>query len=192
MTGRKKKPGIDIDQEYEVVPIDSIQEHPQNPKQGVVEIIDESIDQNGWYGVCTVQRSTGNILVGNHRHRVAKERGAKEIPVIWKDVDDETAIRILLVDNKSADAGTYDEELLDELLEGLETLDGTGFGLAAVEAAEESNEAEERPPAGEEPVPDDAYTPQWAVMVVCTSEKHQESVYKELADAGHELRVVAV
>lgn len=184
-----------IDQEYEVVPIGSIQEHPDNPRRGVVEAIDESIEHNGWYGACVVQRSTKYILVGNHRHRTAKARGATRIPVIWKDVDDETAMRIMLADNKTADLGTYDEETLDRVLSGLETLDGTAYGLAAVIAAEESGEGEE----GAEEVPDDVYSPTFGVIVVCEDEERQRAVFEaltELSGSGEfqdvELRVVAV
>lgn len=184
-----------LDQEYEVVPVGKLKEHPQNPRIGDVAVIDESIGANGWYGAIVAQKSTGFILAGNHRYRVAKSRGAKEVPVIWRDVDDETAVRILLVDNKAADAGTYDEELLGELLSGLETLDGTGFDLSGLEDAEESREGErglEEGAPDPAAIPDDQYTPSYAVMVVCKDEAEQEKIYKKLEKLGLELRVVAV
>jgi ParB-like chromosome segregation protein Spo0J len=186
---------VKLDQEYEVVAVGKLKEHPQNPRRGDVAVIDESIEVNGWYGAVIAQKSTGFILAGNHRFRVAKSRGAKEVPVIWRDVDDDAAVRILLADNRTADAGTYDEELLGELLSGLETLDGTGFDLGAVEAAEESREGENG--AGEVPddgadIPDDKYVPSYAVMVVCKDEAEQEKIYKKLDKLGLELRVVAV
>lgn len=184
-----KRKALLIDQEYEVVDVKRIQEHPQNPRLGVVEAIEDSIDQNGWYGAVVVQKSTGYILAGNHRFRAAITQGAKEIPVIYRDVDDETAIRILLADNKTAELGGYDEDLLSELLSGLETLDGTGWGLTSVEESEESPEAGD---GSEEVVPDDKYTPSFGVIVVCVDERHQELVYKELQEAGHQVRVVAV
>lgn len=188
-----KPPGVDIDQEYELVEVDRLKEHPQNPRRGVEDAIDESIEVNGWYGAVIAQKSTGYILAGNHRYRVAVRRGAESVPTIWRDVGDATALRILLADNRTADLGDYDEDLLTELLESLETLDGTGYGLSAVVDAEEANEAEGAP--GEVPpdeVPDDVYTPQFGVMVVCDDEAHQEKVYEALDAQGYELRVVAV
>lgn len=188
-----KPPGVEFDQEYELVEVDRLKEHPQNPRRGVEDAIDESIEVNGWYGAVTAQKSTGYILAGNHRYRVAVRRGAEMVPTIWRDVDDETALRILLADNRTADLGEYDEELLTELLEGLETLDGTGYGLAAVEAAEEAEKAERGPgevPADE--VPDDKYEPQYGVMVVCLDEADQERIYEKLSLEGYKLRVVAV
>jgi ParB-like chromosome segregation protein Spo0J len=178
-----------FDQEYDVVEVGKLEEHPQNPRVGNVDVIDESMEVNGWYGAVVAQKSTGFILAGNHRFRVAKERGAKTIPVIYRDVDDETAIRILLVDNKSADAGGYDEALLAELLEGLETLDGTGYGLGALEDGESPGEGEE---GLEEGVPEDRYEPSYGVMVVCTDEDHQREVFDSLSEEDYELRVVAV
>jgi len=185
---------MQVDQEYEVVRLggdeDALREHPQNPRRGDVEAIDESIRVSGWYGAIVAQRSTGYILAGNHRFRAAVARGATEIPVIWRDVGDEAAVRILLADNKTADLGGYDEETLTALLDGLETLEGTGYGRDAVQEAEEEDAAEE---TDEEPeVPDDKYTPQWAVMVLCESESHQAEVYGRLAEEGFELKVVAV
>lgn len=197
---------MEIDQEYELVPVGQIQEHPQNPRRGDVGLIAESVDVNGWYGACTVQRSTGYILAGNHRYRVAVAKGAEVVPVIWRDVDDETAVRILLADNATADAGTYDEDVLQALMDGLEDLAGTGLAGRALRAAEEALEASE--PEGDAQgdgeaaeVPPDAYTPMYGVIVVCRDEPNQKEVYEWLAGhsaelggliEGAEIRVVAV
>jgi hypothetical protein len=86
-------------QEYELAPIESISPHPRNPNQGDVAAIRESIDVNGFYGACIVQKSTRFILAGEHRWRAEKEREQTHVPVLFVDVDDETALRILLADN---------------------------------------------------------------------------------------------
>lgn len=201
---------MEIDQEYELVEVggdvDILKEHPKNSKVGDVAAIDESIDENGWFGAIVAQRSTGYVLAGNHRYRAAVARGATQIPVIWKDVDDETAIKILLSDNKIAELGHHDQEKLDDLLAGLETLRGTGYGLAALEDAEEAADAaqdalDDAPEPEPEPaVPDDVYSPSFGIMVICCDEADQEHTYKRLGfflseDGGkatHQLRVVAV
>lgn len=204
-----------IDQEYELVPVggdhDILKEHPRNPNKGDEDGISESIDVNGWYGAVTAQRSTGYVLAGNHRFRQALKKGADVVPTIWRDVDDETAIRILLADNRIARKGVLDEELVTELLESLETLDGTGYGLSAAEdaiiaeeAPEEASEGNEALP-GADDVPDDVYTPTYGVMLVCGSEEQQAALYEAIqgiqqgADAkgdhtwgGVQMRVVAV
>lgn len=192
-----------IDQTYEVVRIDGehdpLKEHPQNPKKGDEELIDESIEENGWYGAVVAQKSTGYILAGNHRYRVAKEKGATEIPVIWKDVEDETALKILLVDNRSADAGTYDEAILEELLASLETLDGTGYGLASVQEKIEEPDSTPAPVPAQDVldpngIPDDVHVPQYGVMIICDDEERQRQVYEYVKKQFplHKIQVVAV
>lgn len=186
---KSEPPGIRINQRYEVVVVggqdwSAIKEHPDNPKVGDVDAIDESMDENGWYGAVTVQESTGFIVAGNHRWRTAIARGAEEVPVIWLDCDDETALKILLGDNKLADLGVYDEEKLDAALAQLPTLRGTGFGLAAVQAEEEAADAaadEESEPEDEAPVPDDKYEPSFGVMLVVGTEEAQRTLYETLS-----------
>ena len=183
---------LKIKQTYELVRIDGdvdvLKEHPRNPRRGNVEAIEESVENNGWYGAIVAQKSTGYILAGNHRYRVAVAKGAKEVPVIWHDVDDETAVRILLADNRTADLGTYDEQTLGELLEGLETLDGTGYGLGHLQVqleadngAKGGNEgANDSGPADVDDIGDDRYTPQYAVIVTVEDEDAQRALYEFL------------
>jgi len=129
-------PGI-AKQEYELVPIGAIQPHPRNVNVGDVEAIVESIRANQFFGACLVQRSSGNILAGKHRWLAAKECGLEMIPVIWTDVDDATALRMVLVDNRSCRIGIDDPALLAELLQEIQadagTLLGTGFDEAALD-----------------------------------------------------------
>lgn len=65
------------------------------------------------------QRSTRQVLAGNHRLLAARELGMTEIPVVWVDVDDERALRILLADNRTSDLGYYDDGALAALLTDL-------------------------------------------------------------------------
>jgi ParB-like chromosome segregation protein Spo0J len=85
-----------VAQEYATVSVDELKPHPQNARQGDLGSICESIDANGFYGAIVAQQSMGYILAGNHRWRAAIARGLKFVPVLWLDVDDATALRILL------------------------------------------------------------------------------------------------
>lgn len=52
------------------------------------------------------------------------------MPVIWVDVDDETAVRVLLADNRTNDVASYDNAVLAEILAELAAgpgLEGTGY-----------------------------------------------------------------
>ena len=122
---------VSVPQEYEAeVPITAILKHPRNPRRGNLSRIEESIDENGFYGAIIVQRSTGYILVGNHRHEVLLEQNAPFVPVIWLDVDDETATRILLGDNRFQEIGSWDDDMLTNILKDVQAntgLRGTGY-----------------------------------------------------------------
>ena len=105
--------------------------HPHNARQGDVGAICQSLEAHGQYRPLVVQRSTGNVLAGNHTLRAAQALGWTEVDVTYLDVDDDQALRILLVDNRSNDLATYDNSVLTDLLESLVRsdfgLEGTGF-----------------------------------------------------------------
>lgn len=119
-----------IESVRQTVPIDSIAPHPENPRRGDVEAIKRSIRKNGMYVGCVVQRSTGLILVGNHRWQAAKELGLLEVDADFIDVDDETAKRILVADNRHNEIAGWDDSSLASLLQEIQStsgLEGTGF-----------------------------------------------------------------
>jgi hypothetical protein len=117
-----------ITQRYEpACPIEQLSEHPDNPRRGDEAAIDASMSVHGFYGAVLAQESTGHIIAGNHRTRVARRRGETTIPALFLDVDDDQARRLLLVDNRSNDLAGYDDAELARLLASLDDLDGTGF-----------------------------------------------------------------
>lgn len=120
-----------LNQEYLLESVDAVRPHPENINQGDVGAIFESIEDNGFFGACVVQRSTGYICIGNHRYKAALEHGATHVPVLYVDVDDDRALRMLLADNRLAELAYRDPKELVELLGGLVsttgTLSGTGY-----------------------------------------------------------------
>ena len=115
-----------------LVPIDSIKPYPGNARKGNLEAIAESLEANGQYRPVTVNRTTGEILTGNHTWQAAKNLGWDKIAATFIEVDEATARRIVLVDNRTSDLGSYDDRALTELLKAVadeeEGLFGTGFG----------------------------------------------------------------
>lgn len=118
--------------------VGNLRPHERNPRNGDVEAIMESMRVNGLYRPVYAQTSTGRILAGNHTYAAALELGATRLPVVWLDVDDEAALRVMAVDNRAADLGTYDDALLLDLLASLQNTDlellGTGYDDDAVTA----------------------------------------------------------
>ena len=97
---------------YELVKVERLVPHPENPRRGNVDAVVESIRTNGFYGALVVQRSTRHVLAGNHRLLAARQLGMDEDPVAWVDCDDERARRILVADNRSSDLAVWDDEAL--------------------------------------------------------------------------------
>jgi hypothetical protein len=114
-----------------MVPIDSVQPHPENYNDGDVDEIRASIRGIGMYGPIKVQSSTGHIVAGNHTWLVCKELGAQTIPVVALDIDDLTAKRVLVYDNGTARRAKPDHaallSLLDQISDGVGTLEGSGY-----------------------------------------------------------------
>jgi ParB-like chromosome segregation protein Spo0J len=125
-----------------VVPIGSVQPHPDNPRKGDVGRLVESLEVHGQYRPIVVQRASGFVIAGNHTLAAARRLGWASIAATFVDCDDATARKIMVADNRYADLGTYDRDALLDLLTGFDELDGVGWTqdeLAALVA---------RPPAG--------------------------------------------
>jgi len=114
-----------------MVPVGELEFHPRNANEGDFGVIYESVETSGFYGALVVQRSTRHVLAGNHRLAVARKHGIPELPVIWLDVDDEQALRILTVDNRSTRLGQDNSmkliDVLNELNQTATGLTGTGY-----------------------------------------------------------------
>ncbi len=100
-----------------------------NPRRGKVSAIAESLKTNGQYKPVIVQASTRKILAGNHVVKAALRLGWTTVQCAIVDVDDETAKRIVLADNRTSELGSFDETDLAAMLKSLDDLTGTGYDL---------------------------------------------------------------
>jgi ParB-like chromosome segregation protein Spo0J len=187
-----------INEAYEITPCEKLKVHPRNVNQGDLKAIENSIGANGFYGAVVAQKSTGYVLAGNHRFMAAKDANLREIPVIWVDVDDDRALRIMLADNRTTRLGKDDQSALAELLSDLATtdlaLEGTAYSgddLDDIIAGLEKEEGGETRDSDERQKEMD-YKSQYGVIVMCESESEQERVYTELNSAGYTVKVVSV
>lgn len=171
MSRRAAGPRI-LGQRYEAeADLSRLEDHPRNPRLGDGAAVAGSIAANGFYGAIIAQESTRRILAGHTRRRELAAAGATRGPVLWVDVDDATAERILVADNRTGELAAWDEEallgLLRDMSAGEAALAGTGFSeddLANLAARlrpglpEESGEVapDRRPGWG-----DEWYTPRW-------------------------------
>jgi hypothetical protein len=124
-------PNILVDR-VEAVPVADLTMFHKNPRIGNVDKIAESLKTNGQFKpiVVNVGTETGRpneILAGNHTWLGTKRNGDALILAAFVDVDEQTATRINLADNATADAGEYDDTILADLLATLPSAVGTGY-----------------------------------------------------------------
>ena len=143
----------------ERVGVDAVQPSQRNPRVGDLAVIKESLERNGQYRPIVVDRATGEVLAGNHTLMAARELGWSEVAAWFVEVDEETARRILLVDNRASDVASYNEgDLADLLMDVGADLSGTGYGLGDLSelldslAAESAVEDDDVPAAPADPV----------------------------------------
>lgn len=113
-----------------LVPADRLIPHPDNDNNGDVDELITSMRTNSVYRPVYAQRSTGRILAGHTVYAALMELGADQIPVIWVDVSDAAARRILAGDNQIARLARRDDGLTLALLRRIEEesgLVGTGY-----------------------------------------------------------------
>jgi len=125
-----------------------LKEYPKNARRGNVSVLVESLKVNGQYRPIVVQKTTNYVLAGNHLLRAAQVLGWDEIDAVVIDCDEQQALKIVLADNRTADLGEYNEQLLTELLSLLDDFDGTGYSeqdIQELENAINPEPAEERP-----------------------------------------------
>ena len=123
---------------YEKLPVDSLSTFDGNPRQGSVEQIAKSLEKHGQYRpiVVNLGSETGRgreVLAGNHTLLAARALGWSHVDACLVDVDDATAKSIVAADNKLADLGGYDDLALFTLLDSLDDLAGTGYGVSDLE-----------------------------------------------------------
>lgn len=141
----------------EMVPVGDLIPWPTNPRNGDVDGIAGSIGELDFFGVILAQTSSKQVMKGNHTLLAARLKGMLEVPVVWHDVDDETARKIAVSDNRWSDLSSWDERGVLDWLDSFETLDGTGFDRLDVETMrkaldfddDDPGDADGRAPAGE-------------------------------------------
>jgi len=132
---RKAKSGVNgggiISQEYEMVPVGALTPNQRNANQGDLGAVLGSIKTNRFYGAVMAQKSTGTIIAGEYRWRAAQEAGLEVVPVIWLDVSNSEAQRIMAADNRTCRVGIDDplkmSELLNSIISDFGDLEGTGY-----------------------------------------------------------------
>jgi len=114
-------------------PIQDLKPHPQNPRNGDIDAIKESLLANGQFKPI-VAAADGTIIAGNHTYAAAMALGWDSLSVVHMPIpwDSPRAKHIMLADNRTSDLGLYDDSLLLSLLRDIDEEDsllGTGYTI---------------------------------------------------------------
>lgn len=115
------------------VPLEALRLHPRNPRQGDVGAITESLRAFGQQKPVVAQhRDDGPhiIIAGNHLYRAAQALGWSHVAAVIAPMDDRTALRYLIADNRTQELGATDTQALVDILAELAmvgSLDATGY-----------------------------------------------------------------
>lgn len=163
------------------IEISKLKFYPGNARRGDIDLIADSLSKLGQYKPIVVNKD-GTILAGNHTVMAAQRLGWETIDVHRVDVDEDTAKRIVLVDNKANDQSTYDVEELVNLLTELPNLDATGFTRDEVDELLESLDA-----LDDEDIPEPPKDPQpegYNLLVECDNVEEQQRIKSRLLAEG--------
>lgn len=112
--------------------ISKLKHFHRNPRKGDVDAVAESLGRLGQFKPIVVNRGTitgrrNEVLAGNHTLKAARKLGWTHIDADFVDVDEDTANKIVLADNRTADKATYDTPELLGLIQSLPDTEGTGY-----------------------------------------------------------------
>jgi DNA modification methylase len=146
------------------VPIESLRGLPGNPRRGDVDAVAASLSRFGQRKPIVVRKDDGTIIAGNHTWQAAKKLGWSEIAVAYVGDDDVTAQAYALADNRTAELGDYDDELLKQLIESVGQIDpdllhDTGWSDDAVKELLDKIESELPKVVDEDEVPEPPIEP---------------------------------
>ena len=171
--------------------IDEIKPYENNPRNNddAVDATANSIKQFGWQQPIVVDND-GVIVAGHTRYKAAKKLGLKHVPVVQAVHDDGTSLTdeeiksYRLADNKSGELATWDDELLEDELVGIDDIDMADFGFddydkeandeADVDSIDLSDNVEEK----------------FELKVECQDEKSLEDLYDRLQKEGYTCNIL--
>lgn len=127
------------------MPVSDLRIFHKNPRIGDMEAIRDSLNANGQYRAIVVNKGTHTgrpmeVLAGNHTLKAARDLGWTKVTVHLLDVDEDQATRIVLADNRTAELGYIDSEMLIDLAFDLDDLEGTGYTREELDLLDMSGE----------------------------------------------------
>lgn len=170
------------------VAIGSIDLDPANARKHPAESLSAvrgSLRSFGQRKPIVVNRRTGTVLAGNGTLTAARDLKWTHIAAVFVDDDPATAAGYAIADNRTAELSEWGQDELAALLEAVETGDSDLQTMLDDLAAEigvgPGGEDDGGGPA--EQGAESKYKEQYAVIVTCRDELHQQDVFESLKEA---------
>jgi ParB/RepB/Spo0J family partition protein len=129
---RAPSPASAVARETVDLPIGDLQVNPRNPRRHSDEQITRlmaSLRTDGQTKPLLVRRENRMMIAGHGVLRAAQRLNWVTISAVLLDVDQKTADRIMLGDNRFSDLSTHDEERVAELLREIDEMDWQAAGF---------------------------------------------------------------
>ena len=159
--------------------LSDIHPYERNPRKITEKAVDdcaESIRQCGYKAKIIVDEN--NVIIAGHtRLQALQKLGWKEVEVQREtDMTEEQKKKYRLLDNKTAENGQWDFELLQWELEDLD-FDGYDFNFDMPTFEEESEQKEAK------------YTESVSAVIECEDDEEAERVFNQLQEEGFKCRI---
>jgi|GEM_PF-1460358 ParB/RepB/Spo0J family partition protein len=176
-----------------IAPIDSIKPWARNPRRNeeAVDAVALSITTFDFNDPIIVCRETNEIVAGHARYKAAKRLGLTEVPIRFTDLTPERAYAYAIAANKTGEIAKWDADILPALLTEIRTQDAELIKALGYSEKELTKLVAVAGHMREAPTPFE-YKEQFAVMVVCSDEAEQKSIYERLTGEGFTCKVVVV
>jgi ParB/RepB/Spo0J family partition protein len=142
----RKKAATTTAPELATVPIAELVFNPANPRKHSAEQIERlkaSLLRDGQTKPILVRRANHMVIAGHGIMTAAAALGWPSISVLLWDVDQPTADRVMLADNRLSDLSTTDDAMLIELLAKIDEADYLATGFSPAEVTKMLAEVEE-------------------------------------------------
>lgn len=159
--------------------IGDVKPYENNPRinDDAVDATANSIKQFGWKQPIVVDKD-GVIIVGHTRLRAAEKLGCRTVPVVVaNDLSYKKADAYRLADNKTGELSSWDNDLLEQELDGISGIDMSDFGFEG--------------PQVEEEIPEDSVDTEetFQLTVNFNSEDELAKAYKKLSADGYNCKL---
>ena len=158
--------------------------YAHNPRinDAAVDAVANSIREFGFLVPIVVDKFD-TIVAGHTRYKAATALGLETVPIVDAgNLTDKQIQAFRLADNKTAELAEWDFELLKAELDDLADFDMSMFGFDDIAFTDEQ---EHEPKEG-------IYQEKFSVIVDCTDEEQQKTVYELLTENGYQPRIVSL